>query len=111
MASVIVFSPGNLIPWAKVGSELSFRFMFTDERAPAHLNPSPVVLRPYQAEALSRLLACRDQGLSRVLVVMPTGTGKTTLFSSLIGTHHQALTEKSLVLAHRRELLDQAYRR
>ncbi|MBC8065674.1 MAG: DEAD/DEAH box helicase, partial [Chlorobia bacterium] len=75
------------------------------------LLPSPVVLRPYQAQALAQLLACRDQGMKRVLVVMPTGTGKTTLFSALIGSHHQEPTQKSLVLAHRRELLDQAYRR
>lgn len=85
--------------------------MFTEDRAPLRLMPSPVVLRPYQARALAQLLACRDQGMKRVLVVMPTGTGKTTLFSSLIGSHHQEPNEKSLVLAHRRELLDQAYRR
>lgn len=85
--------------------------MFTEDRAPLRLMPSPIVLRPYQARALAQLLACRDQGMKRVLVVMPTGTGKTTLFSSLIGSHHQEPNEKSLVLAHRRELLDQAYRR
>lgn len=85
--------------------------MFTEDRAPMRLLPSPVVLRPYQARALAQLLACRDQGMKRVLVVMPTGTGKTTLFSALIGSHHLGGSEKSLVLAHRRELLDQAYRR
>ncbi|MCC7229077.1 MAG: DEAD/DEAH box helicase family protein, partial [Fimbriimonadaceae bacterium] len=75
------------------------------------LHPSPVLLRPYQARALAQLLACRDRGLSRVLAVMPTGTGKTTLFSALIGTHHEESHSPTLVLAHRRELLDQAYRR
>ncbi len=85
--------------------------MFTEDRAPMRLMPSPIVLRPYQARALAQLLACRDQGMKRVLVVMPTGTGKTTLFSALIGSHHQSQDQRSLVLAHRRELLDQAYRR
>lgn len=85
--------------------------MLTEDSASPRLSPSPVVLRPYQARALAQLLACRDQGLKRVLVVMPTGTGKTTLFSSLIGSHHETDGAKSLVLAHRRELLDQAYRR
>lgn len=85
--------------------------MFTEERAPMRLHPSPILLRPYQARALAQLLACRDRGLSRVLTVMPTGTGKTTLFSALIGTHHEESNTSTLVLAHRRELLDQAYRR
>lgn len=85
--------------------------MITDEIAPLRLNPSPIVLRPYQDRALSTLLACRDRGLSRVIVVMPTGTGKTTLFSALIGEFDRSYDVGSLVLAHRRELLDQAHRR
>jgi len=85
--------------------------MFTDEEALPRLSPSPIVLRPYQDRALSTLLACRDRGLQRVIVVMPTGTGKTTLFSALIGEFDRTYDADSLVLAHRRELLDQAHRR
>jgi ATP-dependent helicase IRC3 len=85
--------------------------MFTEDRAPLRLQPSPVLLRPYQQQALAELLACRDEGIKRLLVVMPTGTGKTTLFSALIGAHHEVDARQSLVLAHRRELLDQAFRR
>jgi ATP-dependent helicase IRC3 len=72
-------------------------------------NPvADIILRPYQAKALGQILACKDRGLSRVLVVMPTGTGKTTLFSALIGEFYREHGAPSLVLAHRRELLDQA---
>lgn len=67
-----------------------------------------VILRPYQAQALAHILACKDRGLERVLVVMPTGTGKTTLFSALVGEFLSHYGKRSLVLAHRRELLEQA---
>lgn len=67
-----------------------------------------ILLRPYQAKALGQVLACKDQGLNRVLVVMPTGTGKTTLFSALIGQLCKRKSDEGLVLAHRRELLEQA---
>jgi superfamily II DNA or RNA helicase len=67
-----------------------------------------IVLRPYQAQALAHILACKDRGLERVLVVMPTGTGKTTLFSALVGEFERQYSRKSLILAHRRELLEQA---
>jgi superfamily II DNA or RNA helicase len=69
------------------------------------------VLRPYQAKALAHILACKDRGLHRVLVVMPTGTGKTTLFSALVGEFQRQYGHKSLILAHRRELLEQAQAR
>jgi superfamily II DNA or RNA helicase len=72
---------------------------------------SEVVLRPYQAKALGQILACKDRGVRRVLAVMPTGTGKTTLFSALIGEFYREHGASSLVLAHRRELLEQAQTR
>ena len=77
----------------------------------SRLDPAGVVLRPYQAKALAHILACKDRGIERVLVVMPTGTGKTTLFSALVGEFQAQYQRKSLVLAHRRELLEQAQAR
>jgi len=70
-----------------------------------------VLLRPYQAKALGQIFACRDRGLRRVLAVLPTGTGKTTLFSALIGEIYKESKAPTLVLAHRRELLEQASNR
>lgn len=72
---------------------------------------SDVILRPYQDRAKAHILACKDRGMERVIVVMPTGTGKTTLFSALIGEMAASYKSRSLVLAHREELLDQALRR
>jgi superfamily II DNA or RNA helicase len=70
-----------------------------------------ISLRPYQEEALARILACRDRGVDRVIVVAPTGTGKTTLFSALVGEFVRTYHRPALVLAHRQELLDQAANR
>lgn len=65
-----------------------------------------VVLRPYQQEALESINTFYDKGINRQLVVLPTGAGKTVIFSQL-----PALKTNStpmLVLAHRAELLVQA---
>lgn len=62
------------------------------------------VLRPYQREAVEAVLAARRSGIRRMVVCLPTGAGKTVIFS-----HLAALAKrKVLVLAHREELLSQA---
>ena len=65
--------------------------------------PSPL-LRPYQTEAIEAVLAARRSGLRRMLVCLPTGAGKTVIFSRLA----QLARRQVLVLAHREELLSQA---
>ncbi len=65
---------------------------------------APLSLRPYQREAVAAVIAARREGLRRLLVCLPTGAGKTVIFSQLA-----RLAKKSvLVLAHREELLAQA---
>jgi len=61
-------------------------------------------LRPYQEEAIAAVLAAEDAGRRRVVIVLPTGAGKTVVFSTLI----RVLRRPTLVLAHRSELLEQA---
>jgi ATP-dependent helicase IRC3 len=61
-------------------------------------------LRPYQQAAVDAVLAARRQGVKRMLVCLPTGAGKTVIFSQLA---HLA-RRQVLVLAHREELLNQA---
>ncbi len=75
------------------------------------------LLRPYQLEAIEEI-AHRffHEGVDRLLIEHPTGTGKTVLAASLV--HHPELTawlsqfpenrRRVLFLAHRRELLEQA---
>jgi superfamily II DNA or RNA helicase len=62
---------------------------------------APIVLRDYQEKARAAVLAARDRGLHRIMVVMPTGTGKTTLFASLIDEFDRTYKQTSLVVAHR----------
>jgi ATP-dependent helicase IRC3 len=63
-----------------------------------------VTLRPYQQRAIDAVLLARRQGLRRLLVCLPTGAGKTVIFSRLA----QLAQRQVLVLAHREELLLQA---
>lgn len=62
-------------------------------------------LRPYQAEAKQAILSAWDEGYRKTLLVLPTGCGKTVVFSSVtenqkdrcIPAAHRYLTE---VLRH-----------
>jgi ATP-dependent helicase IRC3 len=46
--------------------------------------PSPVVLRPYQESCLDACTTALQTGASRIGVSLPTGSGKTTVFISLL---------------------------
>lgn len=64
-------------------------------------------LRPYQQQARDRIHAEWDAGHTRTLLVLPTGTGKTIVFSSVAADQVRA-GDRVLILAHRGELLEQA---
>jgi len=60
-------------------------------------------LRPYQAKAKSEIYGGWANGATNVLAVLPTGAGKTVLFSDIIHDHKGA----SCAIAHRQELVSQ----
>lgn len=64
-------------------------------------------LRPYQGEARDAVLNEWAQGHQRTLLVLPTGTGKTVVFASVVDEQTRD-GSRTLVLAHRGELLMQA---
>ena len=64
-------------------------------------------LRPYQREARNAVFTEWDKGNSKTLLVLPTGTGKTIVFSD-VTQECVRRGERVLILAHRGELLDQA---
>jgi len=74
------------------------------EERPRGMPPTSPTLRPYQRDAIDAVLAARRSGLRRMVVCLPTGAGKTVIFSHLA----QLAKRQVLVLAHREELLAQA---
>lgn len=64
-------------------------------------------LRPYQVDAVRRIEEEWREHKS-TLLVLPTGVGKTVVFSEVI---RRAFPRRALVLAHRSELIDQAANR
>jgi superfamily II DNA or RNA helicase len=68
------------------------------------MSERPISLRPYQRDAVAAVLAARRSGIRRMLVSLPTGAGKTVIFSQLA----KMARRQVLVLAHREELLGQA---
>ena len=64
-------------------------------------------LRPYQAEARDAILREWSEGKKKTLLVLPTGTGKTIVFASVVQNQVER-SGRALILAHRGELLDQA---
>ena len=80
---------------------------------------SAPTLRPYQLEAIEAVWTAKLAGQNRVLVKMPTGTGKTVMFAEMLPLYakrwelllpnaKQNRGARMLVIAHREELLDQA---
>src|SRR4051794_30322711 len=64
-------------------------------------------LRGYQREAITALHNGWQAGGLRLAVLLPTGAGKTVVFSHLAAEQH-AHGVRTLVLAHRDELIQQA---
>ncbi len=70
--------------------------------------------RPYQDDGLNAIGSALNNGMNRVLVKMPTGTGKTVMFAELLKRLAKWLEQypknerRMMVIAHREELLDQA---
>lgn len=64
-------------------------------------------LRPYQRQAIDAVYRAINDGCTRPAVLLPTGSGKTVIFSHL-ATEQHARGVKTLIIAHREELIHQA---
>jgi superfamily II DNA or RNA helicase len=61
-------------------------------------------LRDYQIECVDTVLAEYSSGIKRQIISLPTGSGKTVVMASIA----KQLNKKTLLLAHREELLTQS---
>jgi ATP-dependent helicase IRC3 len=63
-----------------------------------------IALRDYQKECLETVISEFNSGVTRQLVSLPTGSGKTVIMGALA----RQLKKKTILLAHREELISQA---
>lgn len=71
-----------------------------------------IKLRPYQIEMKQKVFEQWNNGKKSVMMQMPTGTGKTMLFASIIkdlwnDSYDKRNMKRFLVLVHRKELVEQ----
>ena len=67
------------------------------------------MLRPYQLDSVAQVGAAFVSGYKRVILCLPTGAGKTVIFSD-IAAKAASKGKRVAILTHRRELLSQAGR-
>ncbi|KAL4892477.1 P-loop containing nucleoside triphosphate hydrolase protein [Aspergillus ambiguus] len=106
------------IPWRPRFYQLQSRLNTTTAPPTPILTPppaftpasSPVVLRDYQEECIQAVLNHIFQGHQRLGISLATGAGKTVIFTQLIGRipPRNSSADKTLIVVHRRELVDQA---
>ncbi len=64
-------------------------------------------LRDYQQECIDNISKARENGVSKMLCVSPTGSGKAVVLAHVPQALGQKQGEQSLVLVHRKELVTQ----
>lgn len=64
-------------------------------------------LRDYQQELVSQIFASWKSGNRKVMLQLPTGAGKTIIFAAIINEFLKQ-GKKSMIIAHRKELITQA---
>jgi DNA repair protein RadD len=94
-------------PARKGGGEGKAQPQWLDNTSPNCVSSQVPALRDYQIEVIDRLRASIRQQ-RRVLLVAPTGSGKTIIASAIVHAA-DAKRSKVLFLAHRRELVRQAH--
>lgn len=78
---------------------------------PVPVSPLQITLREYQEECIQSVLSYLQKGHKRLGVSLATGSGKTVIFTHLIDRVPPVDdASQTLILAHRRELVEQAAR-
>lgn len=93
-----------MIPVVPAG--VTRRFAIGMAQASAAQAPRGVCLRPYQTDSIARLDDAIARGVRRIVVVAPTGSGKSVIAAQFVVREVRA-GRRVLLLAHRRELIYQ----
>jgi ATP-dependent helicase IRC3 len=95
--------------WRRFASALPLPFSQTRRN---YSKAVPVVLRPYQEACLEACTGALASGISRIGVSLPTGSGKTTVFISLLSRiappKLNPAAQRSLIIVNSVELARQA---
>lgn len=104
-------SPGARRPWQHLLRTVQSKG-FSSSRPYSHESTPSIQLRPYQEESITSVLTTLAKGSRRLGLSLATGSGKTVIFSHLIERVPEPTCDatQTLVLAHRRELVEQAAR-
>ncbi|KAI0525933.1 P-loop containing nucleoside triphosphate hydrolase protein [Xylaria bambusicola] len=88
------------------------RLFASPTRGSQQPTPQPVRLREYQEECIQSVLSSLQSGHKRIGISLATGAGKTVVFTQLIDRIKPSskYATRTLILAHRRELVEQAAR-
>ncbi|KAL2177244.1 P-loop containing nucleoside triphosphate hydrolase protein [Thermothelomyces heterothallicus CBS 202.75] len=96
--------------WRRISS--SQRLLAHDAQHVVPQTSQSLTLRDYQEECIQSVLSSLEKGHKRLGVSLATGSGKTVIFTQLIGRvkPRSEIATQTLILAHRRELVEQAAR-
>ncbi|KAK2754467.1 DEAD/DEAH box helicase [Colletotrichum kahawae] len=106
---------GKILRIQKTGRILSQTGRFIPKNPPLHTRrflSTKIQLRSYQEECIQSVLRSLQNGHKRLGISLATGSGKTVIFTQLIERiqPRQDRATQTLILAHRRELVEQAAR-
>ncbi|KAI9824423.1 MAG: hypothetical protein M1832_001958 [Thelocarpon impressellum] len=87
-------------------------YISTSSHAHTPEEPVRIRLREYQEDCIRSVLSYLDKGHKRLGISLATGSGKTVIFTQLIDRVPPTPQDgtQTLILVHRRELVEQAYR-
>ncbi|KAI0020542.1 P-loop containing nucleoside triphosphate hydrolase protein [Xylariomycetidae sp. FL0641] len=109
-----VFSPRPLrvLPWLRPYRANTPKLVASYATVKTSPPPQQIRLRDYQEECIQAVLASLKNGSKRLGISLATGAGKTVIFTQLIDRLEPISKDakQTLILAHRRELVEQAAR-
>ncbi|KAI1116893.1 P-loop containing nucleoside triphosphate hydrolase protein [Nemania sp. NC0429] len=109
---LLMAKPWRGLPSFRPMTSPQMRLLSISAAKPQTHSVQPVHLREYQEECIQSVLTSLQHGHKRIGISLATGSGKTVVFTQLIDRIQPSSKHatRTLILAHRRELVEQAAR-